>query len=216
MFRQPCLSAGVLYNVPRMLKAVQARRAFARRGVLGTAFWLKEHNRNSKPRDARKECLDLRIEPPALILKRLPNLLLGFVMIYTNGERMVRRPVVGPGDFACENVFWPLQPLVANQRSSPQRWMPNASQRLSEGIGLYTARGFGGSFPPDPLDAHELIERHALLRIYWIWDQKLRRVLARDYLPRATRNIDPDYPGISSDRPQTVDMSGAAGGARRR
>ena len=103
---------------------------------------------------------------------------------------MVRRPVVGPGDFACEDVLWPLRPLLANQCSGPQRWMSNTSQRLSEGISLCTARGFGGSFPPDPLDTHKRIERHALSRVHGIRDQELRRVFARDNFPRATCNVE--------------------------
>ena len=90
----PCRQAAKVtcFGSPAFARAAVRRAAHAQ-GCIGavyvcpsrrswTAFWLKEHNRDPEPRHPCKECLDLRIELPTIILKRLPNLLLGLVMIY--------------------------------------------------------------------------------------------------------------------------------------
>jgi hypothetical protein len=79
-----------------MLKAVEAGCPPTGRGALGSTLRFKQSHWNSKPRHASDKRLDFRIKLPVLILKRLPNLLPGLVVINSDGKWMMRGPVVGP------------------------------------------------------------------------------------------------------------------------
>ena len=93
---QPSFSAGLLDEMASMLKAVSTGRPPTGRGALGSTRRFQQSLRNSKPGHASDKRLDLRIELPVLILKRLPNLLPGFVVINSDGKWMMCGSVVGP------------------------------------------------------------------------------------------------------------------------
>jgi hypothetical protein len=91
-----------------MLEAIEARGSPTRRGALGTAHRFEQRNRNPQPGHAGGKCFDFWIKLAVFVLERLPNLFPSFVVVDVDRGRMMRWPVIGPGDLASQHVLWPL------------------------------------------------------------------------------------------------------------